>query len=367
MTDKRATLEAPTKEKGLYARGGVWWYQPSMSGGFRPKPISLQTADYPTAVQKKRDLVLVPVLDSSQTIHREIEVHLADMRKRLEGGYARSTADMKLGVLKNFANSLPRGTRLADVQLKHVQNFYDETAVRCALPTAHKQWMDVRALFTWALAKKKVRTNPALGLVEKPGGARKPKRVLFCPEALMDQLIDNCPDEDIKLFLMLGFHAGFRRNEIIHAVPSWFDLENGIINLHDTSWKEFNETKRARSLPMRAELRTFLINYGLREPFMLRPEVSPGKGLYRVYMGTVYYQYMASQQWQGKNCLWVTPHVLRHTFASLLAQDGVEMWQIAAFMGIDRITAETTYIHADRKNAMKIELKSRRAALAAVA
>lgn len=41
----------------------------------------------------------------------------------------------------------------------------------------------------------------------------------------------------------------------------------------------------------------------------------------------------------------VTPHVLRHTCATWMAQQGVSMWQIAGFLGQDEATTSKIYAH----------------------
>lgn len=42
---------------------------------------------------------------------------------------------------------------------------------------------------------------------------------------------------------------------------------------------------------------------------------------------------------------WVTPHVLRHTWATLAARDGVDMWRIAGVLGDDEATVRKHYLH----------------------
>ena len=42
---------------------------------------------------------------------------------------------------------------------------------------------------------------------------------------------------------------------------------------------------------------------------------------------------------QKQKCEWVTPHIMRHTFASLLASAGVSIFKIAQWLGDDvRVT-----------------------------
>lgn len=44
------------------------------------------------------------------------------------------------------------------------------------------------------------------------------------------------------------------------------------------------------------------------------------------------------------NLGWITPHVLRHTGATLMVQNGVSMWEIAGIMGDKLETVEKHYL-----------------------
>ena len=82
----------------------------------------------------------------------------------------------------------------------------------------------------------------------------------------------------------------------------------------------------------------FLSNYGLLEPFMLRPDVKPGKSIYRYDFGRPFQRHAAAC-----GLGWVTPHVMRHTFASLLASAGTSIYLIAEWMGDDVKTVQKNY------------------------
>ncbi len=92
--------------------------------------------------------------------------------------------------------------------------------------------------------------------------------------------ISECPREDLKLSLFLGFDAGLRKNEIIQAVPSWFPPGPALDRPDADADDVFQQGKKPRTIPMRARLHGFLHTYGLREPFHARPEAA-GRDIYR--------------------------------------------------------------------------------------
>jgi integrase len=48
-----------------------------------------------------------------------------------------------------------------------------------------------------------------------------------------DRLVAAAEDDQIELFLILGFHFGLRRREIDHALPSWIDLEQRLLRVRN--------------------------------------------------------------------------------------------------------------------------------------
>ena len=91
---------------------------------------------------------------------------------------------------------------------------------------------------------------------------------------------------------------------------------------------------------MRQALYDFVTSYGLREPFMLQPQVKQGKSIYRYDFGKPFAEYMKAQDVE-----WVTPHVMRHTFASLLVQKGTSVFKVAKWLGDSVAVTENTYAH----------------------
>lgn len=275
-------------------------------------------------------------LTPSSTLQTEIEHHLT--YKSTRKAYSQATIEGKGFSLRKFLKTLRKNSKLCDVTTAQIQKYYDDSLRNLSPASAHKRLMDLRAFFNWALQERKIFRNPAVDVrsESRPRFAR----TRYCTRELRDRLIRECQREDLKLVLMLGFHAGLRKNEIIQAVPSWFNLELGFIDLHDTASMRFTRIKRGRTVPMTNELKAFLQDYGLRSPFLLHPEVAQRGTYYRYNFAKPFRAYMRAQ-----DVAWVTPHVMRHTFASLLAIDGKSIYKIAAWLGDTVKVAEDVYAH----------------------
>src|SRR4029077_7797113 len=108
-----------------------------------------------------------------------------------------------------------------------------------------------------------------------------------------------------------------------------------IFNLGKTPTIQFKDLEE-RTVPMTAAFQAFIRDeYGLREPFMLHPENEHGKNRCRYDFRRPFYEHM-----KAHGCPWVTPHIMRHTFASLLASmepmlGSPSDFEIATWMEID--------------------------------
>jgi integrase len=93
---------------------------------------------------------------------------------------------------------------------------------------------------------------------------------------------------------------------------------------------------------------------------MLRPDVPHGEARYRYDFRRPWNDFMETQ---GSD--WVTPHVMRHTFASLLASKGVSIYKIALSFGDDVRVVQKHYAKLlpkdeDIESAFRRERKIRR-------
>ena len=191
-------------------------------------------------------------------------------------------------------------------------------------------------LFNWGVKDARfIRVNPCakLELAEEKGA----RRLDFCTAAQRDKLISECGREDLRFVLYCGFHAGLRKNEIIEARPFWFDLDAGLLHLRKTDTIEFKD-REERTIPMTSAFREFIRGYGLREPFMLQPKVKKGRNRYRYDFLRPFREHV-----KGQDMAWVTPHTMRHTFASLLVSAGVSLYKVSVWLGDDPRVVDGRY------------------------
>lgn len=314
--------------RGIYRRGAFYWF--AIQKDKKRHYIPLRTADLSEAILKVARIRHSPQITSGASIKHSTERFIEYMRSRdmrnEKGGWAKATAISKVYVLNSFARSC--GNLMpAQISTDQIRRYYETRVQDSSAPTAFGNLMTVRSFFNWCRdIDKSVRENPCLAL--KIHAPNVTARKNFCSPELVQRLVNNCPRADLKFILFCGFHAGLRALEITETVPWWFDLEAQMLHLRKTPTIKFKD-REERSIPLTSAFLAFVRDeYGLREPYMLHPKNKHGKNRYRYDFTRPFRLYMKQQ-----GCEWVTPHTMRHTFASLLASADHSIFKIAVYLG----------------------------------
>ena len=326
----KAPAAAP-KLPGLYLRGRTWWLTWRING--IKKHTSLHTDNYVEAVRLGVQLKLSPEFQSGNRITNEMERFLA--HKRGHGIYRRHSAEWARSPLKRlaaFTGDLPVG----GVTKIHIENFWTALRTEVSENSAISYMRAIRSFFSWLVEYKSIVSSPVTITLPKAAQAA---RILFCTTDLRDQLIDEAPTWELRLILFAGMHVGFRKNEIIQARPFWFDLNRGLVSVQKTESFEPKD-RETRDIPLTKSFLAFLKERPLTEPFLLRPEVTQGKSLFRYDFRAPFETYMAKMK-----CVWVTAHVMRHTFAAQYLSNGGSIYRLANYLGDTVEVTEKHYGH----------------------
>lgn len=135
----------------------------------------------------------------------------------------------------------------------------------------------------------------------------------------------------VERFMMLALHTASRRAALEQL--TWFqvDFDQRMIRLGERGRAE--TTKRRANVPMNDEIYAFLkeCQREANTEFVLD------------HPGDMYMSFCRPVRKAGYHD--VTPHTLRHTAATWMAQDRVDLWQIAGFLGDTMTTVERNYAH----------------------
>ena len=130
------------------------------------------------------------------------------------------------------------------------------------------------------------------------------------------------PEAGFEVHPLLRLPCGIAKGGDHRSAPGWFDIAGGCIHLQRSpTWEP--KDREDRTIPLTAAFRTFLErDFHSSGPFMVAPAVERGRARYRWDFRRPFEDFMAAQ-----DVPWVTTHVMRHTFASLLASRGVSIYK----------------------------------------
>lgn len=144
----------------------------------------------------------------------------------------------------------------------------------------------------------------------------------------------------LSFFILMALYTAARKEALLTLQWSQVDLERGIIDLNKAGGKITN--KRRAIVPIPSRLMTFLRIAKSRASENCADEYVInyyGKPVLRIDQS--FRRVVADARLKG-----VTPHTLRHTAATWMAQSGVPLWVIAKYLGHSSSrTTERIYAH----------------------
>ena len=311
------------KIPGLSQKRGVYYYRPPQVDGIRPRKVSLRTRDLSKALELALEMKKQSGWDISKgRLSGEIQRFL--QAKESGGDYRPRTLETVRNTLRQFELWIGN-PKVSAITSKHIVAWKEDMVSRGMSRSGMVAYMRrVQAFFSWLRKEERILTHPFEGV--KIPAIKQTKAVSFCTRDERDRLISACDREDLLFCLMCGFFLGLRRMEIVEARPEWFAVP-GSVQVTETSTYLPKDAER-RVIHYGDRFANFLEGFGRPRPFMVRPEKRHGKANYR---------WDFRKPWEAltNRCglAWVTPHVMRHTFASLHVQAGTPLPTVADWLG----------------------------------
>jgi integrase/recombinase XerD len=325
----------PKLLKGLYQRGNIYWFRYRVLG--KQQSVSLKTSALDDAVVKVKQLRTNPHNGTGETVSALIPSFIDTKLK--QNRYTEATRRASISALKEFG-TYTQGMAVRDITTNTIQRWFDGLCKRASESTAQTYLFRCRSFFKWAYKTQLLIENPTSRV--QIGRLPPPRRRPFATDEQRKFLITNAPQDrqDIKFMLYAGFYAGLRKNEISSARTTWFNLEQGSITVPDRDGEFQSKDRQERTIPLAPSFLAFLRTYEV-DPgdFMVgQGKAKRGASIYRYNIRKPFEKYVTSQ-----DMAWVTPHIMRHTFASLLASKGESIYKIAKWLGDDVRTTQKHY------------------------
>ena len=270
-------------------------------------------------------------------LHEKINLFLAS--KKLEGLSPITLDSYKLD-LKIFAEHVKKRTSeitSADIRvyLSQFQNL--------KMSSIGKKLSVIKSFFSWLASEEFIQRDPAAKL--KP-----PKIEKRLPKALtieeLELLRESCQTNRQRAFIEVLYATGCRLSEI-------YQLNREDINFHTQSTKVIGKGNKEREVyfSFRAmyHLKKYLMSRNDNEPALFITERKPYRRLSKRGIQREIAK-IASLAGLEKR---VSPHTLRHTFATLTLNNGAELAAVQAMLGHE--SPSTTQIYAQLTDEKKRE------------
>jgi len=219
--------------------------------------------------------------------------------------------------------------------------------------SANRKLSSLRAYYRYLLREGAVKSNPLARIIPPKSGKRLPS---FLGENEMNLILDrNHFNDDFigtrdRLVLGLFYFTGIRLSELVGLTVDRIDFSS-------KSLKVLGKGNKERILPLHPELILLITDY-----LKFRDEINlnkVGKTLFLTNKGMPFYPKLVYRIVKA-NLSQVTtlekksPHVLRHTFATHLLNNGAELNAIKELLGHANLSATQIYTHSSFEKLKKV-------------
>lgn len=220
----------------------------------------------------------------------------------------------------------------------------------------NRKLSSLKSFYKYLQKQDLIKVNP-VQLVEGP---KIPKRLpSFVKEKEMDLLLENMAFgqgfEAVrdKAVLEMFYGTGIRLNELVKLSHNGVDLPSCII-------KVTGKRNKQRIIPVNNKLRETLLTYIVeknKKGFNLAGSffvTNSGEEVYEKLIYRIVKKHLAMVTTQTKK----SPHVLRHTFATILLNKGADINAVKALLGHANLSATEVYTHNTFEELKKIYNKA---------
>jgi integrase/recombinase XerD len=261
---------------------------------------------------------------------------------QVEKGLARHTLESyrgDLARLERWANK--DGKPVAELTRPDLRKWIAQLSREGLAPSSVARAVSAaRGFFRFLMLDGHIRNHPAEDLDTQQKYSYLPK---FLTEEEIDRLFattDISTEEGIRdrAMLELMYAAGLRVSELVSLKQSEVDLHSGVVNCHGKGSKERRVPVGKSAIHWLQRYASIKAQYG-KSPY---PHLflSRGKPLTRQLAWTMIKTYAAKIGLEN-----VSPHTLRHSFATHLLQHGADSRSVQALLGHSDISTTQIYTH----------------------
>lgn len=226
---------------------------------------------------------------------------------------------------------------------------------KIAARSINRKIASIKAFFSYLIKQKKIDTDPTLKLKALKAKTRPPE---FVEERAIINLFDDIDFPEgfegsrDRLILTLFYCSGIRLAELI-------GLKLNEVDLLESKFKVLGKRNKYRVIPLPNSISPFIQDYIeerskqniVSEYFFTKPD---SEQLYPVLVQRTVKKYLSLVTSQKKN----SPHILRHTYATHLLNNGADLNAIKDLLGHSSLSATQVYTHNSIEKLKEVHKKA---------
>ncbi len=218
--------------------------------------------------------------------------------------------------------------------------------------SANRKLSSLKSFYKFLIHEGLIKQNPARNIISPKTNKPLP---LFFKEREVNLVVEDIIIGDSfevirdRLIISLFYETGIRISELIN-------IQDTFVDKHTSSLRVIGKRNKERLIPLGKKLLEKITVYvELRNSEVEDPEPylfvrKGGRKMYSRLVYNVVNKYMS----QGSSLSKTSPHVLRHTFASTLLNNGADLNAVKELLGHANLSATEVYTHTSFEQLQKI-------------
>ncbi len=263
----------------------------------------------------------------------------------VERNLAQNTLESYKRDLSLYMNNCKNVGDITDISEKMVQNFVNEYRTDRAESTVSRMIASIRGFHRFLVLENATSINPAQYISTGSKSLRLPKTLSV--EKVIE-VIESISSTDAntsrnKLIFEFLYGTGARISELVNTDLDDIDIESNIVKIR------FGKGSKQRIIPLGKQLKIAINNYLTRERNAL---VSSKKSCNSLLLNSRGARLSRQSIWEvinkialQNNLAELTPHTLRHAFATHLLEGGADVRVVQELLGHSSVNTTQIYTH----------------------